>query len=61
MKYYHMIIARSVAENAGDKSTRKEYISSKQGAAPDGWICLGVCGFHEAAKTNKRIDKETEA
>ena len=47
VKYYHMIIARAAAENMGDTSTRKEYISRKQGSAPAGWVCLGVCGFHE--------------
>ena len=47
MKYYHMIVARPAAENAGDTSTRKEYISTRQGAAPSGFICLGVCGYHE--------------
>ena len=29
------------------KSHRKEYISRKQGSAPDGWVCVGVCGYHE--------------
>lgn len=47
MKYYHMIIGRPVAENMGDKSTRREYISARQGSAPAGWVCLGVCGYHE--------------
>ena len=41
MKYYHMI----VEPLAGGK--RKEYISKTQGAAPDGYKCIGVCGFHE--------------
>lgn len=26
---------------------RKEYISTKQGSAPAGWVCVGVCGYHE--------------
>lgn len=50
MKYYHMIIARPEAENRNDISTRKEYISPQQGSAPKGWICLGICGYHEAPK-----------
>jgi hypothetical protein len=42
--------------------TRKEYISTHQGSAPDGYVCVGVCGFHEKevkqknkkAKENKK-------
>ena len=43
-KYYHMII-----QYHGDLTgkTRREYISRHQGAAPKGWKCVGVCGFHE--------------
>lgn len=29
------------------KSSRREYISRKQGSAPLGWTCIGVCGYHE--------------
>ena len=47
MKYYHMIVAKAEAERNGDKSTRKEYISRTQGSAPQGWKCIGVCGYHE--------------
>lgn len=47
MIIYHMIIARPVAENAGNTGTRKEYLSMRQGAAPAGWVCVGVCGYHE--------------
>lgn len=47
MKYYHMIIGRKAAEAMGDTSTRREYISRRQGSAPEGWVCLGVCGYHE--------------
>ena len=47
VKYYHMIIARAAAENMGDTSTRREYISRQQGSAPAGWVCVGVCGYHE--------------
>lgn len=44
MKYYHMIV-----QYPGDRdgSTRREYISTRQGAAPPGYICVGVCGYHE--------------
>lgn len=44
MKYYHMIV-----QYPGDRdgSTRREYISTHQGSAPPGYICVGVCGFHE--------------
>lgn len=44
MKYYHMIIQRR-GDFGGD--SRREYISTTQGAAPVGWVCVGVCGFHE--------------
>lgn len=44
VKYYHMIIQR---ENDQSGKTRKEYISRRQGSAPPGWKCIGVCGFHE--------------
>jgi len=61
MKYYHMIIARPGPENFDDHSTRCEYISSRQGSAPEGWICVGVCGYHEDDKykrTKRRFDRE---
>lgn len=41
MRYYHMIIE----PKAG--GTRKEYISTRQGEAPEGWRCVGVCGYHD--------------
>ena len=43
-KYYHMIIQR-ISNMSGE--TRKEYISRRQGYAPPGWKCVGVCGWHE--------------
>lgn len=43
-KYYHMIIQRKYDQNG---ETRREYISTRQGTAPQGWICVGVCGYHE--------------
>lgn len=54
-KYYHMVIARPSVERFGDTSTRKEYISTRQGSAPDGWVCVGVCGYHE--ESNERKEK----
>lgn len=44
MKYYHMIV-----QYPGDRdgSTRREYISTIQGSAPKGYVCVGVCGYHE--------------
>lgn len=47
MKYYHMIV-----QYPGDRdvSTRREYISTIQGSAPKGYVCVGVCGFHEKKK-----------
>ena len=49
-KFYHMIIGRPGPENVGDTSTRREYISRRQGEAPDGWVCVGVCGYHESVE-----------
>ena len=45
MKLYHMVIQRG-----DDPSTRREYIHQRQGAAPAGWKCVGVCGYHETPK-----------
>lgn len=56
MKIYHMIIAREPAERFGDKSTRREYRSTRQSSAPAGWVCLGVCGYHETP--GKKRNKE---
>lgn len=44
MKYYHNIIQRN---GDWEGKERREYISTVQGAAPPGWKCVGVCGFHE--------------
>ena len=43
-KLYHMIIQRP-ADWTGE--TRREYISTRAGAAPDGWVCVAVCAYHE--------------
>lgn len=53
MKIYHMIVGRRAAENVGDRSTRKEYMSVRQGSAPAGWVCVGVCGYHETPTHNQ--------
>ena len=45
MKIYHMIIQRK-DDTTGE--TRQEYLSKRQGAAPVGWKCVGVCGYHES-------------
>lgn len=49
MKVYHMIIERKSPKDF-DKPDRKEYLSKHQGAAPEGWRCVGVCGYHEISK-----------
>ena len=59
MKYYHMIVAKAEAEARNDTSTRKEYISPKQGSAPAGWKCIGVCGYHEAPQAKKNRTETT--
>lgn len=46
MKYYHMIIERNGGWDISPEG-RKEYISTKQGSAPQGWKCVAVCGYHE--------------
>lgn len=56
MKIYHMIIAREPAERFGDRSTRREYRSTRQSSAPPGWICLGVCGYHETPGRKRDYD-----
>lgn len=54
MKYYHMIVEKD--------GKRKEHISPKQGSAPAGWKCIGVCGYHEApqAKEGKHRGKTNQ-
>ena len=44
MKYYHMIVEQWWT------GERKEYISTRQGSAPNGWKCIAVCGYHEKDK-----------
>lgn len=50
-KYYHMIVQRRY-DWTGE--TRREYISTRQGTAPQGWVCVAVCGYHEAPKENTK-------
>jgi hypothetical protein len=44
-----MIIERRAAGDISPEG-RREYISATQGAAPEGWRCVAVCGYHETAK-----------
>lgn len=46
-KFYHMIVQRRY-DWTGE--TRREYISTRQGTAPQGWMCVAVCGYHEVPK-----------
>ena len=50
MKIYHMVVGKKWEEEHGDTSTRKEYLSNKQGSAPYGYVCVGVCGYHETVE-----------
>lgn len=61
IKYYHMIIARPAAERMGDKSTRKEYINRRQGSAPEGWVCVGVCGYHEVPHNGRSARDDNDS
>ena len=58
MKFYHMVVGKRWEESHGDKSTRKEYISRIQGSAPAGYVCVGVCGYHETPKDTKETETE---
>lgn len=55
MKFYHMII-----EKDGKPETRREYIHPRQGSAPAGWKCIGVCGYHETPTKPGRKTTEEE-
>lgn len=57
MKYYHMII-EPISGWDESPNNRREYISTRQGAAPDGWKCIGVCGYHEECKKERADYKE---
>lgn len=52
MKYYHMIV-EPIGNWPRETTGRKEYISTRQGAAPNGYRCVGVCGFHETPREIK--------
>ena len=43
-RYYHNLIRRLADYN---NENLKEFISTKQGDAPDGYICVAVLGFHD--------------
>lgn len=45
-KHYHMIV-EPIGNLPGEITGRKEYISTIQGAVPDGYKLVGVCGYHE--------------
>ena len=45
-RIYHMIIQRPGYVNWGTE-TRRMYYHSRQGHAPDGWVCVAVVGYHE--------------
>jgi hypothetical protein len=57
MKYYHMIIQRPGPARWGETDGRREYISTKQGSAPAGWVCIAVCGYHEEKRGEKENGK----
>lgn len=50
-KIYHMIIQR---RGDYEGKERREYLSPHQGSAPEGWVCVGVCGYHEKPKEVQR-------
>lgn len=56
-KIYHMIIQRP-----GDWEgiTRKKYLSTRQGSAPEGWKCIAVCGYHETGKETTDVLRSRE-
>ena len=65
MKIYHMIIEKLKTEQRGntkstygDSTTRREYLSRTQGKAPAGWICVGVCGYHEEPKKGQEDENQ---
>lgn len=45
-KYYHMVV-ELIGNLPGETTGRREYISTTQGAAPNGYKLVGVCGYHE--------------
>ena len=54
MKFYRMAI-----ENI-KTGKRDTYISKRQGAAPSGWRCIGVCGYYETPSKNDEQEDEKE-
>lgn len=62
-KVYHMIIEKQPPfhnKNADMSHTRTEYQSTRQGYAPAGWRCVGVCGYHEIKSRKNGAHDETE-
>ena len=51
-RYYRMIIQRP-GYVAWGTETRREYISTRQGSAPEGWVCVAVCGYFESTSIRK--------
>ena len=45
-RYYRMIIQRP-GHVAWGTETRREYVSTRQGSAPEGWVCVAVVGYFE--------------
>ena len=44
------MIVEPIGNWIGDDTGRKEYISTVQGSAPNGYRCVAVCGYHEKPK-----------
>lgn len=55
MKYYRMAI-RNI--KTGKRDT---YISHRQGSAPAGWVCVGVCGYFEKPTRAKEEQEEQDS
>ena len=43
-KIYHNLVVRRADIDHKDK---RVYLSTRQGSAPTGWVCIAVCGYHE--------------
>lgn len=56
-KYYHMIIEKEARWSEDMSHTRREYISTRQGAHPIGWKVIGVCGYHEVPSTRSHQNR----
>ena len=57
MRLYHMNIEHNGAWDISPEE-RRVYISKHQGAAPEGWHCVAVCGYHDVpGKTENNEDE----